>query len=520
MSSFYETVFLKDDSSLSKKINYLECEFPNSEELGILKTGINGENEVAYFFKKSSIGAYVLRDVNFETDDLKAQIDFIVITSHHCYFIECKNYNTDIVHVDEYGNFELSKKNKNKYIKYGVDSPISQVENQLTVFKKLCLNNQEKVKGLLNGVRFKNYFKTLVVFTNFRNRLDLKKAPNDIKYRILKVDNLVRQIEYDDKCYIGKRLSKKEMLDIANFILDNNVDIMYSDIDSMYKKEYDDTQKFNYKRKDLNDYKKTSSNAISMNVKGFSFQSERGKRKNTYRRKNNYYRNSFKDDIKGFLFCIVVLIVLSLYVNYSSYKKSVIKDVSLSDSQIKAINIVKSAYEESSKTGFAIINTSVCKELSSMFYDGFSCSGLPLEVKYNKDSFTILKNSKCYYLDFNENTYSSSVRNNKNDNECGDVPIGILAWDEDDIYYQKVGGYDTILTMARYVYVNNTGLDNFFEYENIEQRGGNKSLSSTYSSYVNNYFSSLTGKGSSLTGYNLSEDATSKMCQYFYFIRE
>ena len=231
MSLFYETIFLKKDSSLEKKLGILKTNSKaNKDEIYMLETGIAGENQVAYHLNKSNIGMYVLRDVNLVCDDLKAQIDFVVVTSHHCYFIECKNYNADIIRVDETANFEMSTRYGKKYNKVGIKSPMSQVEDQFSVFKKICLNNQEKVTSLLAGVKFKDYFKTIVVFTNSESRLDLKHAPNSVKYRLLKVDNLIRQIEYDGEHCDGKKFSKEQMNDIAMFILENNVPVKIGEI--------------------------------------------------------------------------------------------------------------------------------------------------------------------------------------------------------------------------------------------------------------------------------------------------
>lgn len=189
----------------------------------MLEMGIKGEKQLEYHLKKANVGMYALRDVNLQYNDMKAQIDFVVVTSHHCYFIECKNYTADIIHVDENGNFSISKKYGGKYVKKGINSPLSQAEDQLTIFKKICLNNEKRVKELLNGVRFNEYFRAITVFTNQDCFLNIKKAPSDMKYRILKVDNLIRQIEKDKLYYKSKNFSKEEMNKIANFILENNV---------------------------------------------------------------------------------------------------------------------------------------------------------------------------------------------------------------------------------------------------------------------------------------------------------
>ncbi len=215
---FNETIFLKEDSVMEKAI---ETYGTRLYDYNNLKKGIYGEQQVAYHLSKANMGMFVLRDINLEFGDMTAQIDFVVVTSHHCYFVECKNYNGNI-EIDETGNFVLNTNPGKKGGKKGIKSPIGQVQDQLEVFKKIALDNTEKMKNLMNGVRFKDYFKTLVVFTNPENIIKNVKAPSDIKYRVLKVDNLLRQIEYDNRKYEGNRLNKNDMNEIAKFFLDIN----------------------------------------------------------------------------------------------------------------------------------------------------------------------------------------------------------------------------------------------------------------------------------------------------------
>lgn len=224
MENFNKPIVLKDDSSLDKKIE-LSKRRMSADELSKYERGSQGEKELLYHLNKSNIGMYIMRDINLSVDNMSAQIDFIVVTSHHCYFIECKNYNSDKIIIDSNGNFEIRNKHGNRYERKGIKSPLSQVKDQLTVFKRICLNNEEKVKQLLSKTRFNDYFKELVVFTNSENRIDNTKAPIDMKYKVLKADNIIRQIEYDSSHYNGIRLSQEDMIAIADFILSNNVDI-------------------------------------------------------------------------------------------------------------------------------------------------------------------------------------------------------------------------------------------------------------------------------------------------------
>ncbi len=217
---FNETIFLKEDSSLDKACEYLKS---------IGKTDINrirgsyGEKQVSYQLSKANEGMFVLRDINLEWKDMTAQIDFIVITSHHCYFVECKNY-TGNIEINKSGEFVVNTKPGKKNGRVGIKSPLNQVEDQLEVFKKICLDNEEKTRELLNGVRFKDYFRTLVVFTNQENIIKSSYAPKEVRSRVIKVDEIIRYIKRGSELYNGKRLNKAEMNAIGNFFLEKNVD--------------------------------------------------------------------------------------------------------------------------------------------------------------------------------------------------------------------------------------------------------------------------------------------------------
>lgn len=501
MASFYETIFLKEDSLLEKRLIDLDVNQKNKKDIYMLQKGIEGEKQVAYHLNKANLGMYVLRDVNFSCDDMNAQVDFVVVTSHHCYFIECKNYSADIVRVDENRNFELSTKSGNKYEKLGIKSPISQVEDQLSVFKRLCLRNQDEVKELLNGVKFKDYFKTIVVFTNPENRLDLKKTPTDIKYRILKVDNIIRQIEYDQNHYNGKNLSKNQMFNIAEFILKNNVEVKVEKIEESICED----ERASYSKSGSLPNKKTKTISKNKKNKGIS------------------------EELINF--CVGILILGLIYVffgNSDGSNKDVSKDaINLTDNQIKAIDIMKSAFDDSTQNGFTIIHTSVCNEMSNMLGNQkFSCTKNPLIVNFvEENKITIYKNYTCYIFELSEDgkKLNSVISENKGFVEntfCQGVPVGYLEWDTENEYFNKIGGYDTILEIAIYGYLNNSDVSNFLVNDYISTRGGNPNLSLTYSQGVNKFFRALTGRGFHISASSTNKEETNKMCEYLYYIKK
>jgi hypothetical protein len=116
-------IFLKENSYLQERYEALQKlreNYPKTdevlEELNIVKKDLEGENEIKYQLSKSNLGLYVLRDINIEFEDLKAQIDCVVITKRYCYFIECKNLVGNIT-INEKGDFIRKYTINNRKIK-------------------------------------------------------------------------------------------------------------------------------------------------------------------------------------------------------------------------------------------------------------------------------------------------------------------------------------------------------------------------------------------------------------------
>ena len=229
---FKDAIFYKENSDLQDRYDALKRlneEYPNNEELMsamyFIKKGFEGENEIAYQLKKSNIGMYVLRDVKVKYEDLTAQIDYVIITPVFIYYVECKNLVGDIT-VDEKGDFIREYTINGKKIKKGMPSPLRQVEAQREVLRKIWNSNATVLDKFFASKNFENYRRVLVVAANQDTILNTSKAPKDIKYKILRADSLVRQIEYDinhrnkDIDYFD---SKKTMEERAQAYIDNSI---------------------------------------------------------------------------------------------------------------------------------------------------------------------------------------------------------------------------------------------------------------------------------------------------------
>lgn len=213
-STFKDTIFFKENSDLQERYNALiklKSEYTDNqslnEELYIIKRGLDGENEIYYQLKKSHIGMYVLRDIKLKYKELTAQIDYVIITPIFTYYIECKNLIGNIT-VNEKGDFIRELNINGKKIKKGMYSPLRQVEAQREVARKIWEEDKKGIIKILGLKNFEYYRKVLVVAANHETIINISKAPKEIKNKVLRADNLVRQIEYD-----LKNVSKDEMID-------------------------------------------------------------------------------------------------------------------------------------------------------------------------------------------------------------------------------------------------------------------------------------------------------------------
>ena len=107
-----------------------------SKEIKTLDAGLFGENSIAYELKNSNIGMYVLRDVNFEFEGLSAQIDYIICTPAHCYFVECKNMIGDVT-INDKGEFSRVCRCNGQKVKEAIYSPYSQALRHIELWRKI-----------------------------------------------------------------------------------------------------------------------------------------------------------------------------------------------------------------------------------------------------------------------------------------------------------------------------------------------------------------------------------------------
>ena len=233
---FKDTIFYKSNSDLQERfdaLTKLNKEYPqNSDilsELYIVKKGLDGEKEISYQLKKANIGMYVLHDVKVKYENITAQIDYIVITPVFTYYIECKNLIGNIT-VNEKGDFIREYTFNGKKIKKGMYSPLRQVEAQREVIRKIWENNTSSLVKIFGSKNFDYYRRVLVVAANQETILNTTRAPKNIKYKVLRADALVRQIQYDldhrrrDDSYASKKNMELTAQSYANLCISENID--------------------------------------------------------------------------------------------------------------------------------------------------------------------------------------------------------------------------------------------------------------------------------------------------------
>lgn len=239
---FTETIFLKTDSDLQKKIeklSELQTKYPNNKkielDLMLCKLGLAGENEIEYELKNANLGMYVLHDITIKYEDLTAQIDYIVVTTGKIYLIECKNMVGNIT-VNERGDFIREINHQ----KEGIYSPLRQAERHVEILKKIWLSRKGIFHKVFQEGKFDYWYVPLVAIANQKSILNTRYAPKETKQKIVKSDQLVNYIKKDistiDKNLLG---SKKNTYEVANWLLslDTPQEIDYSKYEIEEKKE-------------------------------------------------------------------------------------------------------------------------------------------------------------------------------------------------------------------------------------------------------------------------------------------
>lgn len=196
---FIETVFLKKGNHLQRYIltlEELEKKYPTSEkikkDLRLAKLGLKGEEEIEYELSHANLGLYVLHDITLQYEDLKAQIDYVVVSRGKVYLIECKNLLGNIT-INERGEFirETDKKRE------GIYSPLRQAQRHVEVLKKIWMAKSSMLDRFLVKEKFDQWYVPLVVVANPASILQMKYAPKYVRDKVVRADELTHYIQTD-----------------------------------------------------------------------------------------------------------------------------------------------------------------------------------------------------------------------------------------------------------------------------------------------------------------------------------
>lgn len=194
--SFDSPEFIKDFEEKSNEMLELEglLKFPGKydsklieNDLKLYKAGIIGERNVAYELMNSHMPVLVLHNLLLKYKELSAQIDYVVIGQKFILIIECKNMVGDI-EINSNGEFiRYFKSSSGKcYKKEGMYSPITQNERHMELVRKIL-----KDEGILKDSVIDRILIHKVVIANPKTIINSKYAKNEIKDKIIKLDQLI-----------------------------------------------------------------------------------------------------------------------------------------------------------------------------------------------------------------------------------------------------------------------------------------------------------------------------------------
>lgn len=194
-----KTIVMKKGNEMAKQIAAIEAmrEVASSEvnrrienDLRQLRAGEAGESRVMFELENSHLDMVILQDLYLEYGGLTAQIDFLVLTRQRNFVIECKNLYGNI-RVNERGDF-VRTFNGGK--EEGFYSPITQNQRHIDLIHDLKRCDRNLLANLMLDGEFSDRYRSLVVLANPKTILDDSLADNEVRRKIVRVDQLVSSI--------------------------------------------------------------------------------------------------------------------------------------------------------------------------------------------------------------------------------------------------------------------------------------------------------------------------------------
>ena len=281
LNKMCEPVVLKESSSAQEQLQQLEYYqilAPKSviplieRDKALIKYGINGEEAIMYELINSHIPMYIIHDLFFEYNGLKAQIDYLLITRKLIIVLESKNLYGNIS-VDSSGNFVRKSGSGKTFSQEGIYSPITQNERHLALIKDMRKASLDFISKIAFENNFNKNYKSLVVMANPKTVIDYRYAPRDIKEQIVKVDGLTRKINTLISQSTMFDMSDNQMMGLAQFFLSqhrqNSVDYTakYQEKINIASKNEEEKSQKEVQKVYYNNYNNTSSGSATSSIK-------------------------------------------------------------------------------------------------------------------------------------------------------------------------------------------------------------------------------------------------------------
>lgn len=190
-----------------------------AQDMRLLQYGDLGENNVQFELMNSFMPMLVLKDLQLEYEDLTAQIDFIVITRKLNFVIECKNLFGDI-EVNSAGDFIRTLEFGGKKMQEGIYSPITQNRRHLDILKAI---RKESKGNILLKMMVEKFFdedyKSIIVLANPKTVLNVSKAKNETRERLIRNDQLINHIKMLNAKSKNEPSSDKQMYTLAESLM-------------------------------------------------------------------------------------------------------------------------------------------------------------------------------------------------------------------------------------------------------------------------------------------------------------
>lgn len=110
-----------------------------------------------------------------------------------------------------------------KWVKEGMESPITQNERHMLVLKELRKSSKSNfLTKMLFEKNFDNMHKAIVVLANPKTILNDRFAKKEVKEKVIRADQLIQYIKNMDASSNDTNMKEEEMRKLAQFYLDHN----------------------------------------------------------------------------------------------------------------------------------------------------------------------------------------------------------------------------------------------------------------------------------------------------------